>query len=247
MASSSSSAVGANGEALVIGSRVRIDGLASKPELNGSFGTLLNFSDNGRCNVKPDEYFQPLALKPEALAVVEGFEALVIGTRVRVGGLSSKPELNGKLGTVQGFSGEDRCSIRMDGGEVTVALKPDALVIAEDAGASCKGGGGESKVVRVECNEVALKLTLTPKLLKKPLIDAVIRPYLKAYNKKQGANADPVEAEHVVRVTIDSEGQTALKEVTDIRIFPAENYLKDLRGDIDVEVFLGAKKEAPST
>ena len=42
----------------------------------------------------------------------------------------------------------------------------------------------------VKCGDVTLKLSLTPKFMAKPLSDAVLAPFLKAYSKKMGV--DPV-------------------------------------------------------
>jgi len=67
-------------------------------------------------------------------------------------------------------------------------------VVAEDAPSpkkkGAKGdGGGASKQVRVECNGVMLKLTLSEAQLKKSFADAVLTPFLKAYSKKAGLYA----------------------------------------------------------
>merc|ERR1740136_199844 len=49
------------------------------------------------------------------------------GLRVRVVGLSNKPELNGRFGTVCSmFAGMGRCAVRFDGGK-TLSLRRDAL------------------------------------------------------------------------------------------------------------------------
>jgi hypothetical protein len=43
-----------------------------------------------------------------------------------------------------------------------------------------------SRACKVSCGDVTLKITLTPKLLKKPFEEAVLAPFLKAYSKKVG-------------------------------------------------------------
>lgn len=40
------------------------------------------------------------------------------------------------------------------------------------------------RCIRVAAGTVSLKLTLSPKLLKKSFTDAVLSPFIKAYNKK---------------------------------------------------------------
>ena len=45
----------------------------------------------------------------------------------------------------------------------------------------------DDRAIRVMSGTVSLKLTLTPKLLKKSFADAVLSPYIKAYNKKMCA------------------------------------------------------------
>lgn len=42
----------------------------------------------------------------------------------------------------------------------------------------------EDRACVVSCDGVSLKLTLTPKMLKKPLDEAVLAPFLKAFSKK---------------------------------------------------------------
>ena len=87
-----------------------------------------------------------------------------------------------------------------------------------------------------------LKLTLTPKQLEKKFRDAVLAPYLKAYSKKKGE--DPVlTPDDVFSVTIDSDGQTKLKELDDMYIYSAADTLRGCVGDVDIDVYL--KKDRP--
>lgn len=228
-----------------VGARVQVDGLKARPELNGSFGTVESLNEaNGRWNVTVDDMREPLALRLEALTLVQEFAGIVVGTRVRIAGVDKKPELNGKTGTVEGFQG-DRCTVYVDAIREKVALKPDTLAIADAApSASARSAAASDDVgrpVRVECDGVALKLTLTPKQMQKPFVDAVLRPYLKAYSKKKGIAE--VDVKEVAQVTVDSEGQTQLQVLGDIHIFSAEQCLKGLEGDVDVEVHL--KKDKP--
>ena len=67
--------------------------------------------------------------------------APLVGKRVVVNGLSSKPELNGRGGTAISFDdGKGRYSVRLDSGE-TLALKPNNLQQQGDGGAGGGGGG----------------------------------------------------------------------------------------------------------
>ena len=55
-------------------------------------------------------------------------------------------------------------------------------------------------IALVKLNAVELKLTLTPKVLAKPFVDGVIRPFLVAFNQKAKAtqvfaNTPPLAAE----------------------------------------------------
>ena len=72
--------------------------------------------------------------------------------------------------------------------------------------------------MRVECNGVMLKLTLSQKLLRKPFKDAVLTPFLKAYSKKATPPIHPpIGIDKIYEVTIDSEEQRGLKKVSDVR------------------------------
>ncbi len=57
--------------------------------------------------------------------------------------------------------------------------------------------------VRVRCGETELKLTLTAKFLERPLVGALVAPYLKAYSKRVGGTE--VTAADVERVEIEGE------------------------------------------
>jgi len=52
-------------------------------------------------------------------------------------------------------------------------------------------------VVRVRCDEVELKLTLTAKFLAKPLADALVAPFLKAFSKRAGRDVTVGDVERV--------------------------------------------------
>lgn len=214
------------GEGIVSGARVRVDGLKSRPELNGTFATVMSHNkDNGRWNVLVDDMREELALKLETLTLAEEYVGIVVGTRVRIAGVSKKPELNGKLATVQSFHG-DRCNVYVEALKETLSLKRDVLAIAEEARASQAGASTDRKV-RVECNGVMLKLTLTPQQMEKPFSDAVLKPFLKAYSKKKGLQTE-VDVKQVAKVTVDSDGQTQLEVLNDIYIYSAQQVATSL-------------------
>ena len=90
------------GENIVAGARVVVDGLKARPELNGKLATVKSHNnENGRWNVLIDDMRDEMALKLEALTLDEATRGLIVGTRVRIADVEKKPELNGKLGTVQ--------------------------------------------------------------------------------------------------------------------------------------------------
>jgi hypothetical protein len=237
-------AVGAHepGEGVAVGSRVRVDGLIGRPELNGSLATVMSRnSETGRWNVLVDDRREELALKLEALTVDAETRGLIVGTRVRIADIDKRPELNGKLGTVSGFQGE-RCSVYVEAIKESVALHALKLAVADEAPSAKTGGDDGERVVRVECNGVKLKLTLTTAQLRRPFAVAILRPFLKAYSKKKGL--EEVDVKEVAQVTVDSDGQTQLQVLSDIHIFSAQQCLEKLTGDIDIDVFL--KADMPS-
>ena len=226
------------GENLAKGVRVQLDGLQGRADLNGQHGTILSElnEQTGRYNVLVDDQREALALKPEVLAAVAAFEGLALGSRVRIGGLQSKVELGGKLGTIEGFYG-DRATVKVDDVSDYAKIKPANLVIAEEAPAPAAAAAVDERKLRVECNGVVLKLTLSAKQMSKPFADAVLAPFLKAYSKKKGLEP-PVQVEQVAQVTMDSDDQTSLKVLHDIRLYDVHHHLKGAKGDVEFEIFL---------
>jgi len=104
------------------------------------------------------------------------------------------------------------------------------------------GGQDAERKVRVECEGVMLKLTLSAKQMQKPIAEAIVRPFLKAYSKKKGLEKE-VDVKDVAQVTVDSDGQTQLQVLNDIHIYTAAQCLEKLRGDVDFDVYL--KRDAP--
>lgn len=84
--------------------------------------------------------------------------------------------------------------------------------------------------VRVECDDVTLKLTLTSKLQKKPFKEAVLIPFLKAYSSRKGLLDAPKTLDDIQSVHVDQE------YLTDLSL--AANVVMLGRGVRDVEVFL---------
>ena len=179
---------------------------------------------------------EAMALKLEALTLDEAFAGIVVGTRVRIAGLEKREELNGKVGTVESFTG-DRATIYVEFIREKVALKRDVLAIA-DAAPTGKGVSDTETVVQVECNDVTLKLTLSAKQLRKSFADAVLKPFLKAYGKKKGLDESACDVKEVAQVTIDSDSHTQMQELKDIHIYSAEDCLKGAEGDIEIAVKL---------
>ena len=76
-------------------------------------------------------------------------------------------------------------------------------------------------VARTSCADVELKITLSTKLLVRPLRNALVEPFLKAYNKRAMAEAtwDDVACVKVDGVTLDGD----LGEVTAQAVLPHEH------------------------
>ncbi|CAE8635335.1 unnamed protein product [Polarella glacialis] len=131
----------ASSSQLAAGMRIRVIGLSSRPELNGREGTLELESSVGRWNVAMDDG-SGLSLRPvnleqvmELLLVAQSRASsssaaaqvpirnppasasssqLAAGMRIRVIGLSSRPELNGRKGTLELETSVGRWNVAMD-------------------------------------------------------------------------------------------------------------------------------------
>lgn len=100
---------GAEEQAPYVGKRVQISGLLARPELNGQVGLVTSFSAaNARYVVSVAG--ESIALKVANLTVAKSnsgdSDAFSEGSRVRLKGLSAKPELNGCGGTVVEWNDE---------------------------------------------------------------------------------------------------------------------------------------------
>lgn len=97
---------------------VRIFGLASKPEWNGKTGTIIMFSpENERYQVRLSDG-AVAALKPANVILPNG-------TRVKITGLSSAAQYNGKWAQIESHDDSSgRYNVRMHGDKV-LALKPE--------------------------------------------------------------------------------------------------------------------------
>ena len=91
--------------------------------------------------------------------------------------------------------------------------------------ASAVAMGPTKCVVRVRCEEVELKLTLTPKFLGKPLADALVTPFLKAFAKRTSREATVSDVE---RVQLGSRASVDITAVGDA-------LLRDERGVLEAE------------
>ena len=99
--------------------RVRLHGLQRRPELNGREGVVVKHDlTTQRFGVLLEGETKPLALKPDNLQPLQ----LPAGTRVRLMGLLSRPELNGQVGTVDSTDEAlDSVDVLTDGGELVSA------------------------------------------------------------------------------------------------------------------------------
>jgi superfamily I DNA and RNA helicase len=57
-----------------------------------------------------------------------------------------------------------------------------------------------SVAVRVTLNDVTLKLTLTPKFLARSITDAIVNPFIGAYNRKKESS---LTADDIARISLD--------------------------------------------
>merc|ERR1719152_92769 len=105
------------------GTYVRIKGLTSAPERNGTQGRVESYDDaRGRYMVQVDGEETTLALRPANL------EQLVTGTKVT--GVTSDVSLNGKSGTVVGWDSEkERYSVRLSSLPRALSLRPECVVL----------------------------------------------------------------------------------------------------------------------
>ena len=100
----------------LVGARVLISGLLARPDLNGVVGEAIAFSpESGRYTVQVGG--ESLALRSKNLQVKRADEAdFTPQTKVRIKGLTSKPELNECGGTVVEWNAEkERYVVRLDG------------------------------------------------------------------------------------------------------------------------------------
>ena len=130
-------------------------------------------------------------------------------TRVKLGGLKAKPELNGLSATIESFvEATGRYNVKLDDGTV-LALKPENLEqLPTTQTTTASTADADERAVSVRCSAAlwypdepslasatTLKLTLSSKQIKKPLSSAVIEPFLKAFNRRvtKCAGVDGVE------------------------------------------------------
>lgn len=130
----------------LVGHRVAVRCLASRPELNGSRGLAASFDEaqgrvvvqleGGTWGKRPDGAWAQsagggqISLKPHNLTV----ENSLVGLRVRIHGLEGRPELNNTFGWARSFdAGKGRYQVETQegGGGAAIALRPDNLAKAD--------------------------------------------------------------------------------------------------------------------
>ena len=140
---------------VAVGTRVVIDGLVSRADLNGQLAAVIEWVDaKGRWRVRCDSGellgVQPsnLRVAPQRVAAdmpttsaAEGACVLWVGAQVTLHGLTARPELNGRAGVVDGQRNAERWSVQLvtpegmrDG--QPIALKPANLSLMGEPPAS---------------------------------------------------------------------------------------------------------------
>jgi len=104
------------------GTVVSFKGLRSKPERNGDRGVVQQYSrQNGRYVVQVEDSEETMAVKPSNL---------LQHVHVRLHGIESKPDLNGKTGTIIAWNpNAERYSIYVMANSKAVSLKPNNVIL----------------------------------------------------------------------------------------------------------------------
>ena len=104
------------------GTIVSLKGLRSKPERNGDRGAVAQFDrKSGRYIVQLEDSDETMAVKPSNL---------LQHVHVRLHGIESKPELNGKTGTIIAWNpNAERYSIYVMAVSKAVSLKPNNVIL----------------------------------------------------------------------------------------------------------------------
>ena len=93
---------------------VRLHGIESQPTLNGKRGTIVAWSDHKeRYNIHVMDIGKIVSLKPANVVLESGTVGMIFG-------LQSKPELNGRYGTIKSFN--------QSSGRYDVQLSPDQIL-----------------------------------------------------------------------------------------------------------------------
>ena len=120
---------------LKAGTRVELQGLKAKPELNGQKAAVKSFdASSGRYKVKLEDGRGPFSLKAQNLRPLPKPPApppppkLEPGARVWVRGLTAKPELNGQRGVVEKYNaGSGRWTVALEDGRGGFGWGPFSL------------------------------------------------------------------------------------------------------------------------
>ena len=99
---------------MLVGKKAMISGLSSRPELNGAAGDVTGFVEHtGRYIVRVNG--EDISLNPSRLT------PLLTGKTVMITGLTSRTELNGRIGVVSDYNAEsDRYDVNVDGEKIAV-------------------------------------------------------------------------------------------------------------------------------
>lgn len=102
---------------------VTIHDIQSQPELNGKKGTVITWCPKkGRYNIYVASLKKVVSLKP-------GNVVLETGVVARVNGLSSKPELNGKWGTIKDWIREsNKYDVQLSGNQI-IRVKSENMIL----------------------------------------------------------------------------------------------------------------------
>lgn len=109
-------------DAIPPGTVVSLKGLRNKPERNGDRGVIQQYSrQNGRYVVQLEDSDETMAVKPSNL---------LQHVHVRLHGIESKPQLNGKTGTIIAWNpNAERYSIYVMAESKAVSLKPSNVIL----------------------------------------------------------------------------------------------------------------------
>jgi len=108
----------------------------------------------------------------------------------------------------------------------------------------------DERAIRVGADDVTLRLTLSAKLQKKPFADAVLTPFIKAFNKKKGTEwtvndlvSVTVEDDLVTDYSVPASVVLLSNETVDAKLCFSQQQKREML--LDSDPFSGQKWEAP--